>query len=151
MQLTSEAFDSHGRIPDAHARDAADRSPPLTWSELPAETKALSLLVEDPDAPGGSFTHWMIWNIPVTTERLDEDVQHRGWLSDEAHQGDNDFGERGWSGPRPPRGETHRYVFHLYALDEPLALDDGADRAALEEAMAGHVLEEATLVGTYGR
>jgi hypothetical protein len=151
MQLTSEAFEPNQRIPERYVRDAEDKSPPLSWSDVPADTKALSLLVEDPDAPGGSFTHWMIWNIPVANERLEEDVKHRGWLSDEAHQGNNDFDELGYSGPRPPKGETHRYVFHLYALDQPLELNDGATREQLEAAMKGHVLDEATLIGTYGR
>lgn len=151
MQLTSDAFEPNGRIPERHSRDGGDVSPPLSWSDLPEETKALSLLVEDPDAPGKSFTHWLIWNIPVTREHLDEDVLHRGWFADEVHQGNNDFDELGWSGPRPPKGETHRYVFHLYALDEPLQLDDGARREDLEAAMGGHVLGEAKLVGTYSR
>lgn len=151
MQITSDAFQPNQRIPDEYAREGEDKSPPLTWSDLPKETKALSLLVEDPDAPNGSFTHWLLWNIPVTRERLDEDVQHRGWFADEARQGDNDFDERGWSGPRPPKGEEHRYVFHLYALDEPLDLEDGATREELERAMKGHVLDEATLIGKYSR
>lgn len=151
MQITSDAFRPNDRIPDEYARDGDDKSPPLSWSDLPPETKALSLLVEDPDAPNGSFTHWLLWNIPVTRDKLDEGIEHRGWFSDEARQGSNDFEEEGWSGPRPPKGETHRYVFHLYALDEPLDLEDGATRDELEEAMDGHILDEAILVGKYGR
>lgn len=151
MQLTSAAFRPNDRIPDRYARDGGDESPPLKWSDLPPDTKALSLLVEDPDAPNGSFTHWLLWNIPVTREGLDENVEHRGWFSDEARQGNNDFDEEGWSGPRPPKGETHRYVFHLYALDEPLEVKDGATRREVESAMKGHVLDEATLIGKYSR
>ncbi|HJL16718.1 MAG TPA: YbhB/YbcL family Raf kinase inhibitor-like protein [Sandaracinaceae bacterium LLY-WYZ-13_1] len=151
MQIQSDAFEPNDTIPDRHAREGDDLSPPLRWSDLPANTKALSLLVEDPDAPGGSFTHWLLWNIPVSRDGLDEDVKHRGWFADEARQGDNDFDERGWSGPRPPEGENHRYVFHLYALDEPLPLEDGATREEVEKAMKGHILGEAKLVGTYAR
>ena len=150
MNLASPAVEPEGRLPDRFAREGGDRSPPLEWSDLPEQTKALCLVVEDPDAPRGGFTHWLLWNVPATEGGLEEGVPHRGWFADGTRQGDNDFGERGWSGPRPPTTETHRYVFHLYALREPLELTDGARREEVDRALEGVVLDEATLVSTYG-
>lgn len=147
MLLRSQAFGPNERIPDKYG--CLGCSPPLSWSGLPEETSALSLLVEDPDATEGGLAHWLLWNIRVDRACLGEGVKHQGWFADDMHQGDNDFGEAGWSAPRSAEGESHRYVFHLYALDAPLPLRDGATRAELEAAMAGHVLDEATLVGIY--
>lgn len=151
MQIASDAFEPNGRIPHEHAREGDDESPPLRWSELPPQTKTLSLLVEDPDAPCGGFTHWVVWNIPANLEALEAGVDPENGIDGHAHQGVNDFRERGYAGPRPPTGERHRYVFHLFALDAPLELDEGAHREQLEQAMRGHVLAEATLVGLFGR
>jgi Raf kinase inhibitor-like YbhB/YbcL family protein len=108
----------------------------------------LALVVEDPDAPRGTFTHWLMWDIPITEQGLPENLGH---LTNAARQGDNDFGERGYSGPKPPRGETHRYVFKLFALDQPIRLQDGAKKDELMRAMKGHILAHAELIGRYGR
>lgn len=152
MELSSTAFAPNGTIPRRFARDGEDVSPPLTWSGLPDETEALALVVEDPDAPRGTFTHWLLWDIPITSHELPEGVRHIGkFFEDGRRQGDNDFDERGYSGPMPPKGETHRYVFRLFALDRPLRLAEGASRKELFRAMKGHVIDEADLVGRYGR
>ncbi len=151
MKLQSTAFPPDGTIPRAYARTGKDVSPPLEWREIPEGTEALALVVEDPDAPRGTFTHWLMWDIPITRRGLPEDVSHAGRFTDDARQGDNDFGERGYSGPQPPRGETHRYVFKLFALDEPLRLEEGASKDDLLRAMKGHVLDRAELVGRFSR
>ena len=151
MELRSEAFSPNDMIPRTYARDGADHSPPLRWTDLPCDTQSLALIVEDPDAPRGTFTHWLMWDIPITNERLPENVEHAGDFNDGRRQGDNDFDERGYSGPQPPRGTTHRYRFKLFALDAPLKLEEGSRRMELLEAMKGHVLDKAELVGCYRR
>jgi Raf kinase inhibitor-like YbhB/YbcL family protein len=151
MQIKTEAFEPNGKIPRVYARDGADKSPPIEWAELPPETKALALIVDDPDAPRGTFTHWLMWDIPITRHFLPEDIAHDGDFTDGARQGDNDFDERGYSGPMPPRGETHHYHFKLFALDQPLKLEEGAHKDQLLRAMKGHVLDEAEVVGLYRR
>lgn len=151
MQLRSDAFAPNETIPRAYVRDGEDKSPPLSWSGVPGDTKSLALIVEDPDAPSGTFTHWVIFDIPVTHPGLAEDVSHAGDFTDGTRQGDNDFDERGYSGPRPPKGEKHRYVFKLFAIDDRLELEEGASKEALLEAMRGHVLDQAELVATYSR
>lgn len=155
MELKSLGFEPNGMIPRKYARDGEDQSPPLAWSDLPDETKSLALVVEDPDAPKGTFTHWVMWDIPVTKptgkEGMPEGVSHSGGFLDGRRQGDNDFGERGYSGPMPPQGECHRYVFRLFALDDRLSLDAGATKRELLKAMEGHVLDQAEVVGRYER
>lgn len=151
MELKGDAIRPNGTIPTRYAREGDDKSPPLSWSDLPEETKSLALVMEDPDAPRGHFTHWLIWDIPVTHGGLSEDVSHAGDFTDGTRQGDNDFNERGYSGPHPPRGEKHRYVFKLFAIDDKLELEEGATKDELFEAMRGHVLDQAELVATYAR
>lgn len=151
MELRSEAFTQDGTIPRVYTRDGEDRSPPLTWSDLPRDAESLALIVEDPDAPRGTFTHWLMWDIPITNERLPEGVVHAGDFNDGRRQGDNDFDERGYSGPQPPKGQTHRYVFRLFALDQRLQVEEGATKEQLLRAMEGHVLDRAELVGRYRR
>jgi Raf kinase inhibitor-like YbhB/YbcL family protein len=151
MEIHTEAFEANGMIPTEYARDGGDKSPDLEWSGLPPKTKALALIVEDPDAPSGTFTHWLMWDIPVTRHGLPEDLSHAGDFADGARQGDNDFDERGYSGPQPPRGTMHRYRFKLFALDAPLKLEEGARRLELLTAMKGHVLDQAEIVGRYRR
>lgn len=151
MELRSEAFSQNETIPRVYARDGEDRSPPLTWSDLPCDAQSLALIVEDPDAPRGTFTHWLMWDIPITNEHLPEGVEHAGDFNDGRRQGDNDFDERGYSGPQPPNGETHRYVFRLFALDQRLQVEEGATKDDLLRAMEGHVLDQAELVGRYRR
>ncbi len=151
MELRSSAFEPGGRIPRKHTREGADASPPLAWSGLPADTQSLALIVEDPDAPRGIFSHWVIFDIPIERAGLPEGVEHSGGFLDGRRQGDNDFEERGYSGPMPPEGECHRYLFRLFALDDRLQLEPGISREELLEAMRGHVLEHAELIGRYAR
>jgi Raf kinase inhibitor-like YbhB/YbcL family protein len=151
MELRSGDFEPGGRIPRKHTREGEDTSPPLAWSGLPIETKSLALIVEDPDAPRGTFTHWLMWDIPIERAGLPEGVEHAGDFNDGRRQGDNDFDERGYSGPMPPKGECHRYVFRLFALDDRLLLEEGATKEQLLQAMQGHVIQEAKLIGRYER
>lgn len=151
MQLRSEAFSPNESIPKVYTRDGEDLSPPLEWADLPCDAQSLALIVEDPDAPRGTFTHWLMWDIPITNAHLPEGVVHAGDFNDGRRQGDNDFDERGYSGPAPPRGETHRYVFRLFALDQRLSLEEGAHKDELLRAMQGHVLDQAELIARYRR
>lgn len=145
LQLTSTAFQDGGVIPTRHTCDGEDLSPPLAWAALPDGTASLALLVDDPDAPGGTFTHWVAWGLDPTTGSHAE-----GRAA--PVEGRNGFGGEGYRGPCPPRGDgPHRYVFRLYALDAPLVLDCGADRGTFQDALAGHVLGSCELTGTFGR
>ncbi len=150
MELTSPAFATGQPIPAVHGCDGADASPPLAWRDVPDAAQALALIVDDLDAPRGSWLHWAIWNLPPRPDRLAGGVPPDEEPAGRARQGVNDFGKPGWGGPCPPSG-THRYVFRLYALDAPLALAAGAARAELEAALQGHVLAQAELIGTYRR
>jgi len=141
--LTSPAFHANGTIPRLYTCDGRNVSPPLRWTAPPARTRSLALLVQDPDAPGGSFLHWTIWSISPRARSL---AQATHGLP----EGRNDAGRIGYTGPCPPSG-THRYVFRLYALRAPLRLAAGASGAAFERALRGKVLATATLVGRYRR
>jgi Raf kinase inhibitor-like YbhB/YbcL family protein len=143
--LESTAFENAEAIPSRHTCDGEDVSPPLRWLNLPDGTRSLALVVEDPDAPAGVFTHWIAWGLDSDTDGLGE--------SEEApREGRNDFGTSGYRGPcPPPRHGRHRYLFRLYALDVDLDLRSGAAKADLERAIEGHVLTSADLVGTYER
>lgn len=149
--LESPAFAPGATIPRQHTCDGADQSPPLRWSDLPAGTHALALIVEDPDAPRGTFVHWVLYNLPPDPPELAAGVSHQAILPNGARQGRNDFRRVGYGGPCPPRGPAHRYIFHAYALDGPIDLTPGASASELRQAMQGHVLGEAELVGMYGR
>lgn len=151
LQLSSPAFPSQGEIPRVHTYDGEDRSPPLSWTGAPPGTKSYALIVDDPDAPSGTFVHWVAFNIPASEQGMPAGVQHRGDMTEGTLQGRNDFDRLGWGGPSPPPGKPHRYVFKLYALDDKLSLPPGATKAEVERAMRGHVLDEAQLVGRYGR
>lgn len=143
--LESSAFENAQAIPGRHSCEGEDVSPPLRWSNLPDGTRSLALVVDDPDAPGGVFTHWLAWGLDPAAEGLGEGESAPS-------EGLNGFGTSGYRGPCPPPGHgRHRYVFRLYALDEGPELADGAAKAELEEAIAGHVLTTAELVGTYER
>jgi hypothetical protein len=142
--LTTPAFVDGGTIPAEHTCDGADVAPRLTWSGTPAGTKGFALIMDDPDAPGGTWVHWVLFNLPVTTTALPAD-QATGLL------GRNDSKRPGYAGPCPPPGKPHRYFFKLYALDGPLALKAGVTKADVERAMQGHILGTAQLMGTYGR
>jgi Raf kinase inhibitor-like YbhB/YbcL family protein len=153
LTLTSPAFSNDGPIPRAHTCDGADQSPPLAWNGLPAGAKQLALVVDDPDAPGRTFVHWVLYGLPPSVARLPSGVPREAQLTKPvtAIQGTNDFRRTGWNGPCPPPGPAHRYVVTLYALDAELPLPPGATSATLVMAMKHHVLEQVQLVGRYGR
>jgi len=153
LVLTSGAFAAGGAIPSRHSCDGANRSPALAWSGAPAGTTAYALIVDDPDAPGGTWVHWVLFNLPGTLAALPEGVPATERLAGlgDALQGRNDFKRIGYGGPCPPPGRPHRYFFRLFALKAALSLGPGATRQEVERAMQGHVLAEATLMGTYAR
>jgi len=151
LDLTSTAFRHGGLIPKQHTGDGRNVSPPLKWSAPPADTRSLALLCEDPDAPRGTFTHWVLFNIPATSFGLKEGLAQQATLPDAARHGTNDFGKVGYGGPAPPPGKPHHYHFKLFALDESLDLDAGASKQQLLEAIKGHILGETQLIGVYGR
>jgi Raf kinase inhibitor-like YbhB/YbcL family protein len=145
FSLESSAFVHAQPIPSRHTCDGEDLSPPLRWANVPDGTRSLALLVDDPDAPSGVFTHWVAWG-------LDPDAGGLGEGEAAPAEGRNDFGTGGFRGPCPPPGHgRHRYVFRLYALDRGLDLGSGSGKAELEQAIEGHVLTTAELVGTYER
>ena len=151
LELSSSAFGANQNIPVQFTCDGKGISPPLAWSGAPPNTAAFALIVDDPDAPRGTFTHWLLFNIPGNVQRLDENVPQMQHLDDGAIQGSNDFGGSGYGGPCPPRGETHHYRFTLYALDTTLPLQANASKRQLLDAMQAHMLEQAQLVGMYRR
>ncbi|MBU4226288.1 MAG: YbhB/YbcL family Raf kinase inhibitor-like protein [Chloroflexi bacterium] len=148
MKLTSTAFTQGNPIPAQYTCTDRDISPPLVWGELPAGTQSLALIMDDPDAPAGTWVHWVIYNIPASTGGLPENVPPDAKLADGSMQGKNSWGKPGYGGPCPPSG-THRYFFKLYALDAVLTLASGATKAELLTAMEGHILGYAELMGTY--
>jgi hypothetical protein len=151
IALSSKAFAAGATIPKQHTGDGADRSPPLSWSEPPAGTKSLALICEDPDAPGGTWVHWVLFNRPAQSRELEEGVPATATLGNGAKQSKNDFGNLGYGGPAPPKGQPHRYFFTVYALDRAVDLPGGATKAQLLDAMKGHLLAKGQLVGNYGR
>ena len=152
MRLESASFREGEPIPKEHSRDGADSHPGLAWSGEPAGTRSFALVCEDPDAPRGTWIHWVLFNVPETAKGLESVVAKAEQHPSGGIHGRNDFGELGWGGPAPPRGHgMHRYVFRLFALDTRPGLPVGATRAELEAAMKGHVLAEAKLTGTYRR
>jgi Raf kinase inhibitor-like YbhB/YbcL family protein len=151
MQLTSTAFAEGGAIPAKHTCDARNVSPPLKWSGVPAGTKSLALIVDDPDAPGGTWVHWVLYDLPPTTTELPEDLPKSQYVPGGARQGLNDFRRLGYGGPSPPPGKAHRYFFKFYALDALLDLKPGLTKKDLEKAMEKHVLAQGQLMGTYQR
>jgi hypothetical protein len=152
MRLESSAFSPGSPIPDVHSRDGRDQSPPLSWSDPPEGTKSFALLCDDPDAPRGTWVHWVLFDLPATSTGLPSGVPTSEKPSVGGVQGKNDYGDIGWGGPQPPRGHgVHHYGFRLYALDKPLNLAPGSTLAQVEAAMRGHVLAEAKLMGTYRR
>jgi Raf kinase inhibitor-like YbhB/YbcL family protein len=144
VELTSGAFRDGEPIPRRHSCDGNDLSPPLAWTDVPGEAESLALLVDDPDAPGGSFTHWIAWGLDAAGGGLGEGEAGPA-------EGRNDFGKAGYGGPCPPPGRPHRYLFRLYALSADPGLEPGANRRAFEQALAGSTLATAELIGTYGR
>jgi Raf kinase inhibitor-like YbhB/YbcL family protein len=150
IDLRSAAFAEGGLIASRYTCDGPGSSPPLSWGSVPNGTQSLGLITEDPDAPGGTFVHWMIYDLPSDTRRLPEDVPNRRTLPSGAEQGVNGAGGIGYVGPCPPSG-THRYIFKIYALDTMLDLGGGATTERFTDAMEGHVLAEGRLMGTYRR
>jgi len=146
FELTSPAFKAGDTIPAKHTCDGDDRSPPLAWTDPPAGAKSFALVCEDPDAPRGTWVHWLVWGIPASARALSEGSPGAG-----AREGTNDFRKTGWGGPCPPPGPAHRYFFRLSALDTTLDLAPGATKAALEKAMEGHVVGRTELTGRYAR
>jgi len=151
MQVTSSAFVPGGDMPIAHTCDGKDVSPPLSWTEPPGGTRSFALICDDPDAPVGTWVHWVLFNLPAETRSLSEKFPVDPELPTGARQGKNDFGRTGYGGPCPPPGPSHRYFFRVYALDAPLAVAAGARKADVEKAMRGHVLAQGELMGRYGR
>jgi len=150
IKLTSSAFKDGQPIPRGYTCDGADVSPPLEWSDIPKNAKTIALVADDPDAPSGTFVHWVLYNLPADGMGLIENTPMTETLKGGGMQGTNDFKKIGYGGPCPPSG-THRYFFKLYALDSELASKPGATTADLEKAMGGHVLGQAQLMGTYSR
>lgn len=150
ITLTSTAFREGEYIPKKYTCDGENVSPPLEWSGIPAETKAIALICDDPDAPIGTWVHWVIFNIPSSINKLNEKVPGNKVLEDGTSQGSNDFRKIGYDGPCPPGG-THRYFFKVYALDKRVELTPGATKSELLHEMNGHILAEGKLMGKYGR
>lgn len=145
IELISTAFAPNGIIPKRHTCDGENLSPLLAWKNVPPETKSIALIMDDPDAPIGTFVHWVIFNIPPEVTQLAEGEKGIGV------EGVNDFRKVGYGGPCPPRGSNHRYFFKIYALDAQLNLDSRATKKDLEKAMQGHILAQGELIGRYGR
>ena len=150
IRVASSAFDNEGMIPAKYTCDGEDVSPPLSWEGIPEGTKSIALVSDDPDAPMGTWVHWVMYNIPAAGRELPENVPSDEVLENGARQGITDFRKIGYGGPCPPSG-THRYYFKLYALDTELELKPGAAKAELLGAMKGHILAEGQMMGKYKR
>jgi Raf kinase inhibitor-like YbhB/YbcL family protein len=150
MELKSPAFTAGGTIPKKYTCDGPDVSPPLSWSDVPAGAKSLTLIADDPDAPMGTWVHWVAWNIPPNARGLEEGMPKKDSLPNGMKQGTTDFRSIGYGGPCPPSG-THRYFFKLYALDTTLNLPPSTTKKDLEKAMQGHLLQQGELMGKYAR
>jgi len=144
MKLTSPAFEHNQGIPSEYTCDGSDTSPELNIENVPENTKSLVLINDDPDAPVGTWDHWIVFNIPPTTTQIEKGQEPSGI------GGKNSWGKTGYGGPCPPSG-THRYFFKLYALDTELDLQEGAAKKGIESAMEGHIIEKTELIGTYKR
>ena len=151
MILDSNAFADGGEIPRRYTCDGADKSPPLAWRDLPPGTRSLALIMSDPDAPGGTWIHWVLFNLPTAAAELSEGVSSDGALPEGVREGTTSWGHPGYGGPCPPRGATHRYFFTLYALDSALDLPAGAGAAAVARSAERHSLGECQLIGRYRR
>jgi Raf kinase inhibitor-like YbhB/YbcL family protein len=151
IQITSTAFADGQPIPEKYTCAGPDVSPPLQWTNAPAGAKSLALIADDPDAPMGTWVHWVIYNLPPATTALAENTPQSRELPDGAKQGINDFHQIGYGGPCPPPGKPHRYCFKIYALDTLLGLKSGMTKKELLKAMEGHVRAEGQLMGTCQR
>lgn len=151
MELTSTAFKQGAAIPRRYTGDGADISPPLAWSGVPEGTAAFALINDDPDAPMGTWVHWILYDIPGDVRAIEEGVPKQDTVLHGARHGRTDFGRNDYGGPAPPPGKPHRYFFKLYALDSKLNLAPGATKQDVLDAMEGRILAQAELMGTYGR
>ena len=151
MRITSSVFKNNAFIPFEHSCDGDDASPPLEWTQVPDGTQSFVLIVDDPDAPMGTWVHWVIYNIPAESRNLGGNIPHDSMLEDGSIQGSNDFRLIGYGGPCPPAGKAHRYFFKLYALDSLLEVYPGAPKKDVLHAMEGYVLGEAEIIGLYKR
>lgn len=151
--LTSRSIQDGQPIREQYTADGEDMSPQLAWQNVPEGAVELALMVEDPDAPGGDFVHWVVYNIPASMNGIDEGLPkgHHPDTQVDFVQGRNDFGKVGYNGPAPPPGKVHHYHFRLMALDKKLDLPANADKGDLRQAVRGHVIAETELVGTYQR
>jgi Raf kinase inhibitor-like YbhB/YbcL family protein len=150
IEVRSSAFGDGDRLPSDFTCEGADMSPPIQWSGVPANAQSLTVIVEDPDALAGNWTHWLVYDLPPSMTQLPSGIPEGEMLSNGGLQGRTDFGKPGYGGPCPPSGE-HRYFFRIYALDAMLRLQPGISRQELLEAMQGHILAEGVLMGTYER
>ncbi len=150
ISVASSAFKEGEMIPGKYTCDGDDISPPIDWSGIPKEAKSVAMISDDPDAPRGTWVHWVIYNIPPHAKGLPENIPSKESLEDGALQGINDSHQAGYGGPCPPSG-VHRYYFKVYALDTKLSLKPGVTKKALEDAMKGHILSEGQLMGRYKR
>ena len=149
--IETPAFKSGEEIPKKFTCSGAGVSPPLRWVNPPHRVQCFALIVDDPDAPLGTFTHWLIWNIPAGSTDLSEGLPRKTALENGVQQGTNDFNRIGYGGPCPPAGKPHRYFFRLFALDAPLDVRPGATRSELDRAMAGRIIAQAEYMGTFRR
>lgn len=147
MKLTSPAFEHQGIIPAIYTCDGRDISPCLVWNEVPSETASFALICDDPDAPMGTWDHWILYNLPGNVRSIPEAIKH---FPEGTQIGKNSWGKCEWGGPCPP-DRKHRYFFNLYALDQPLDLELGATKEVVLKAMEGHILAQAELMGYYAR
>jgi Raf kinase inhibitor-like YbhB/YbcL family protein len=151
LEIQSPAISPGGEIPVKYTCDGPDISPPLRWTDPPVGTKGFALISDDPDAPGGTWVHWVLYGIPPTLRQLSEGLPAKDTVADIGRQGVNDFRRVGYGGPCPPRGPAHRYFFKLYALDVQITLPPRKTKAELLKAIEGHVLGQAELLGRYQR
>jgi Raf kinase inhibitor-like YbhB/YbcL family protein len=151
LELKSPDFSSGGSIPKQFTCDGADTSPALAWNDPPGSTQSFALIADDPDAPVGTWVHWVLFDLPANARSLSQNIPKQEQLADGSRQGRNDFRKIGYGGPCPPPGKPHRYFFKLYALDTKLNLQPGATKKDVERAMQGHILAPAEWMGRYGR
>jgi len=151
ISISPDTFKDGSSLPVEQTCDGDDCSPALSWEGLPDSTRSITLIADDPDAPGQTFVHWVIYNIPADSSGLPPGVSKNNTLDDGILQGNNDFGRIGYNGPCPPLGKAHRYFFKVYALDTKLSLKSGATKSQLEAAMSGHILAQGEMIGKYGR
>lgn len=163
ITVWSEAFLTGERIPSIYTCNGKDISPPISWTDIPSDTRSIVLITDDPDAPGGVFTHWVAFNIPYHVRILPENIPKHYSLTlwpfgdssikqqNAIYQGINDFGKIGYGGPCPPPGKVHRYFFKIYALDTKLPLPPGSSKTDVEKVMTNHILAKGELIGTYDK